>query len=389
MNSNDEERNIESMQSNTSSEASSFEESYEPTALADLSIPPIEADNVTSSTEIPELEMPSFTDYDASFQRAVIDNLPLIVLGTLDEEIFVQRLRIAASQLRRAADGALCEAQRLQEEFLLGWPASALVLESVRNDFTNASLGYSIKADATEAGHRRVQQRLVERVFAQEALRNRFVEVINEDEGVVCRLAEAEAYLCKCHQFIKVRSLYYVAGQVFLFGRYSNKGITKFLSKRVSWVLLLDLLVIRFFVASLFSRLHSGRGKEYLPDLFVVDGRRQEGEDLRRYFAQKFLAFSGVPLPFSLYRHVAKHFSLKMKGQLYDGTGTGYEESDEEEEQDGFERQFGLPLMAKKLKSLFQSVLIVILPGVLQFANAYLFLFCSSHSRRHICSITR
>jgi len=307
------------------------------------------------------------------------NRLPLIVLGTSDEEIFVQGLRIAASHLRRAADGALCEAQRLQEELLLGWPASALVLESVRDDFTNASLGYSIKADATEAGHRRVQQRLVEHVMSREALRNRFVEVTNEEEGVVWRLAEAEAYLCKYHQFIKVlvllvhlrsglparatelatfrvsngrsgmRSLYYVAGQVFLFGQYSkmraktvsNKGIARFLSKRVSWVLLLDLLVIRPFVASLFSRLHPGRGKEYLQDLFVVDGRRQEGEDLRRCFAQKFLALSGVPLSFSLYRHVAKHFSLKMKGQLYDGTGAGYEESDEEEEQDGFERQFG------------------------------------------------
>ena len=78
------------------------------------------------------------------------NRLPLIVLGTSDEEIFVQGLRIAASHLRRAADGALCEAQRLQEELLLGWPASALVLESVRDDLTNASLGYSIKADATE-----------------------------------------------------------------------------------------------------------------------------------------------------------------------------------------------------------------------------------------------
>jgi len=78
------------------------------------------------------------------------NRLPLIVLGTSDEEIFVRGLRIAASHLRRAADGALCEAQRLQEELLLGWPASALVLESVRDDLTNASLGYSIKADATE-----------------------------------------------------------------------------------------------------------------------------------------------------------------------------------------------------------------------------------------------
>ena len=149
------------------------------------------------------------------------------------------------------------------------------------------------------------------------------IALIHLGGGMPARGTELETYRI-CQGNGNDRSLYWLDGQFYLFARYSksssmtgqNRPIARFFDVSLSFLLALDLFVVRPFVEYLANELGINDRQVYRTELFVKHGKKMSDEQIRGSFEKAFRLGCGVAIQFSEYRHVAKHFAKIIKMPL-------------------------------------------------------------------------
>eukprot|EP00731_Ephydatia_muelleri_P032353 Em0023g860a len=207
---------------------------------------------------------------------------------------------------------------------------------------------------------------LLRHILENEGLKARFVSAINADNVVQYSSKEAQRYLEDWDDYIEnmllvihlgsglparateletlrivggesaKRSIFVVDGLVMLLTEYNktrsmtkaNKAIARFLDEKATMVLLNDLLIVRPFVCSITSFLSTNDNNVYGTHLFV-HREKMEAPRIRNVFSTKFKEHGGHSISFGEYRHLAKHYALKLKIKF-----AWQDEEDEEAGQD-------------------------------------------------------
>ena len=178
------------------------------------------------------------------------------------------------------------------------------------DDFSNSRLGYSFQASRHVGVHQGVRSGLLRHVLREERFRASMVSSV-ENGRIAWRREAAQAYLATCSKYVELtlllihltsgmpargteletyhisngvssmRSLYYHEGHIFFFADYSktrhktivSNGVARFLAKKSSRMVIVDLLLVRPFVCLLAQNIGVDPSRIYAFDYFVVSGR--------------------------------------------------------------------------------------------------------------------
>ena len=216
------------------------------------------------------------------------------------------------------------------------------------------SLGFQIMADKNRCIDEKIRSSLLTYILTNEELRRRFILTPNKIDGNWSHEVPSHLrWLCKSHGYlnpywIRNASTGNWAGNIphlkwsnylqkcflslwaniLFLCEYSktrsmtrdNSGISRFMDKEASVILLKDLLLIRPLVCSMASFLGLNEGRVYNNYLFVINGTTLKASDICNHFCRLFDRLTGgCTISFRDYRQVAKYFANTMlvQSQIY------------------------------------------------------------------------
>ena len=261
-------------------------------------------------------------------------------------KVIVGGITLSLDSLQAAYHKSLAKCQTAMQTLLLG--AEGIQISSINDNLVSSP---HIMAHKDSLVDHDCRCSLLRHILDNEGLKARFVSAINADNVVQYSSKEAQRYLEDWDDYIEnmllvihlgsglparateletlrivggesaKRSIFFVDGLVMLLTEYNktrsmtkaNKAIARFLDEKATMVLLNDLLIVRPFVCSITSFLSTNDNNVYGTHLFVHRGEKMEAPRIRNVFSTKFKEHGGHSISFGEYRHLAKHYALKLK----------------------------------------------------------------------------
>lgn len=274
---------------------------------------------------------------------ATTEILPLIIPSSDPHDFSVDGTRFSSEILRNCVRLLLDKVKHLLDKLLLGveCPEVSQPFDRLRN----SSPGFGLRFHENERVCRDIGLLVLNRIQENPALAEKYLERVDEN-GPFFKIDAGMKYLDLHQQFIRLlltlihltygmparaselerlalrnsggslRNVYFSTGKLFILCFYNktsslsgqSKPIARFLPKELSDVVLVDLFVLRPFLALMAESLGKN-GHHYLDYMFpTINGPFNAGQ-IRDVFAAEMLRNSGCPIIFSQYRHVVKYLS--------------------------------------------------------------------------------
>lgn len=286
---------------------------------------------------------------------------------------------LSKGAIRETYAAAVREASGIISDLLMGMGTPRSLDESVADNLAELRPGYMMQCKLDSEPPERNGDLLFFHAMRTPDLRRRFVDgsgswrraavsellrkydrlveammmIAHLGSGLPARATELASILRRNGQ-TSGRGLFWQGGRVFLMPSYNktnsltqrNRCIARFLPKEASQLFLIDQLLIRPFVSAAATSVGRNSENVYETHLWVRDGKRLTGPQIRQLVASGFHRYGQVrgTLSFGLYRHVAKFLAEETKIQaLQEAAGDcdDAEDEEEEEELDMISKQMG------------------------------------------------